>query len=81
MARSGDLGWARSWISVRRKVLETSKKGKSRKEWLKTEDERKSSYEKLRVVLVAFLVVAVCQNIYLRINIQAKIQKYVKTHI
>ena len=52
--------------------METSQKGKSRREWLQTEDEGKSSCEKSRVALGVLLVVAVCQNTHLEIKIQTK---------
>ena len=57
MARSGDFGWAGSGIWARGEGLERSKKGESRK-WVETEDDGKSSCEKLRVVLSVLLVVA-----------------------
>ena len=75
MARSGDLGWVGSQIWARGKGLETSQQGESRKELLETEDEGKSSCEKLQVVLGVLLVVAACPNTLLEIKDQAKMPK------
>ena len=77
MARSGDLGWAGSGIWARGKSLETSPKSESRKEWVETEDDGKSSCEKLRVVLGKLLVVAVCQNTHVKNTINAQVPKHV----
>ena len=44
-----------------------------RRKWVETEDERKSSREKLRAVLGVLLVVAVCRNTYSEMNINAKV--------
>ena len=62
MARSGDFGWAGAGIWARGKGLETSQKVNLGRQWLETEDEGKSSCEKLRAVLGVLLVVAVCPN-------------------
>ena len=43
--------------------------------WAETEDEGKSSCEKLRAVFAVLLVVAVCQNIALEIKINATVPK------
>ena len=56
----GDLG------EVRR-VWRRPKKVNLGKKWVETEDEGKSSCEKLWVVLAFLLVVAVCQNTPLNI--------------
>ena len=61
MPRSGDLGWAGWRIWERGKGLETSQKGKSRKELLQTEDEGNSPV-KVAAVLGVLLVVAACQD-------------------
>ena len=60
MARSGDLGWARSWIWVMGKGLETSKKVNLGRKLFESNGEGKSSCENLRVALAVLLVVAVC---------------------
>ena len=44
------------------------------RKWVETEDEGKSSCEKLRVVLADLLVVAVCQNTPLEIKTSAHLQ-------
>ena len=62
MARSGDLGWAGSGIWPRVEGLERSKQVNLGRKWVETEDQGKSSCEKLRVVLVVLFVVAVCQD-------------------
>ena len=45
------------------------------RKWVEMENEEKSSCEKLRVVLAVLLVVAVCQNTPLEINIHSNMQK------
>ena len=45
------------------------------RKWVETEDEEKSSCEKLGVVLAVLLVVAVCQNTPSEIQIPAKVPK------
>ena len=45
------------------------------RKWVETEDEGKSSCEKLRAVLAVRLVVAVCQNTPSEIQIPAKVPK------
>ena len=62
MARSGDFGWAGSGIWASGEGLETSKKVNLGRKWVETEDEGKSSREKLLVVSAVLLVVGVCQN-------------------
>ena len=54
---------------------DVQKKANPGRKLLETEDEGKFSCEKLRVVLAVLLVVAVCQNAPLEINIQAKMPK------
>ena len=55
--------------------LETSAKVNLGRKWVETEDEGKSSCEKLWAVLAVLLVVAVCQNTPSEIQIPAKVQK------
>ena len=45
------------------------------RKWVETEDEGKSSCEKLRAVMAVLLLVAVCQNTLSDIKINAKIPK------
>ena len=73
MARSGDFGWAGSGIWARGERLEKSKKVNLGRKWVETEDEGKSSCEKLWVVLAVFLVVTVRQHDPLQIEIHATI--------
>ena len=75
MARSGDLGWAGSGIWARGEGLEWSKKVNLGRKWVETEDEGGSFCEKLRAVLAVLLVVAVCQNTLLEIEINAQVPK------
>ena len=76
MARSGDLGWAGSGIWVRGEGLETSQKSENLgRKWVETEDEGKSSCEKLQVVLAVLLVVAVCQNTLQKFKSMQKYRK------
>ena len=58
MARSGDFGWAGSGGWARGGGFGEVKKGESRKEMGRAEDEGKSSCEKLRAVMAVLLVVA-----------------------
>ena len=74
MARSGDFGWAGSGIWARR-VWKGQKKVNLGRKWVETEDEGKSSCEKLRAVLAELLVVAGCQNTPSEIQIPAKVPK------
>ena len=53
----------------------TSHKANLGSKGVETEDERKSSCETLRAVLAVLLVVAVCQNTALEIEIDAKVQR------
>ena len=55
--------------------VERSKKANLGREWVETEDEGKSSCEKLQAVLAELLMVAVCQNTPSEIQIPAKEQK------
>ena len=57
------------------RVLGRPKKVNLGREWVETEDERKSSCEKLRMVLAVLLVVAVCQDTNLEIKMNAKVHK------
>ena len=59
MARSGDVGWAGSGIWAGGEGLERSKKVNLGRKCVETEDEGKSSCEKLRVVSAVLLLVAV----------------------
>ena len=69
----GDFGWVGSGIWARREGLERSKKVNLGRKWVETEDEGKSSCEKLRVVPAVLLVVVVCQNTASEIQ---SLQKY-----
>ena len=53
--------------------METSQNVNLGREWVETEDEGKSSCEKLWVVLSVLLVVPVCQNTLSEIKIHAKV--------
>ena len=75
MARSPDFGWVGSHLWARGKGLETLQKANLGRKWIQTEDEGKSSCEKLWVVLGVALVVAVCRNNPLELNTQAQMQK------
>ena len=75
MARSGDLdGWVRGFGRGGRAWRRAQKVNLGRK-WVETEDEGKTSYEKLRAVSPVLLVVAVCRNTPSEIQIHAKVPK------
>ena len=75
MARPGDLEWAGSEVWARGEGLERSKKVNLGRKWVETEDNGKSSCEKLRAVSAVLLVVVVCQNTPLEIKINVKVPK------